>query len=73
MTVTTYYATHSLGRDREANAIVHHINDLAAASGDNRSWDATRACLDYVADADTQNRLGIRIEAEQEEHMGDEH
>jgi hypothetical protein len=74
MTITTYYATHSLGqRHHEADAIVHQINDLTAASGDNRSWDATRAQLDHVADPQTQARLGIRIEAEQFEHMGDEH
>jgi hypothetical protein len=74
MTITTYYATHSLGsRHTEADAIVHSINDLTAASGDNRSWDATRALLDNIADAQTQALFGIRIEAEHHEHAGDEH
>ena len=74
MTITTYYATHSLGqRHHEADAIVHHLNDLTAASGDNRCWDATRALLDNIADAQTQARFGIRIEAEEFDHPGDEH
>ncbi len=65
MTITTYYATHRLGRPHaEADAIVHRINDLTAGSGDNRSWDAMRARIDALADADTQARLGISIEAE---------
>ena len=50
MTLTPYYATHSAAQNRnEANAIVHHINDLTAGSGDNRSWDATRAHLNALA------------------------
>ena len=65
MTITTYYATHRLGRAHaDANAIVHLINDVASGTGDNRSWDATRAHLDALADAETQRRLGITIEAE---------
>jgi hypothetical protein len=73
MTFTTYYATHSAAQNRnEANAIVHHINDVTAASGDNRSWDATRAHLNALADSETQARLGITIEAEDNELMADE-
>jgi hypothetical protein len=73
MTFTTYYATHSAAQNRnEANAIVHHINDATAASGDNRSWDATRAHLNALADSETQARLGITIEAEDSELMADE-
>lgn len=65
MTVTTYYATHKLSRsDAEANAIVHRINDLAYSSGDHRSWDATKAHIEALADTDTQQRFGITIEAE---------
>ena len=68
MTITTYYATHKLGHaNRDADAIVHYVNDATADSGDNRSWDATRAHLDSLADPDTQQRLGISIEAEQYE------
>lgn len=73
MTITTYYATHKFGRPHpEADAIVHHVNDLTAATGVNRSWDATRAHVDALADADTQRRLGIVIEAEQFELSGEE-
>jgi len=73
MTLTTYYATHSAAQNRnEANSIVHHINDLTEASGDNRSWDATRAHLNALADSETQARLGITIEAEQSEVLADE-
>ena len=66
MTITTYYATYNLGRrDAEADAIVHFVNDTTAGSGDSRSWDATHAYIDTVADADTQQRLGIVIAADQ--------
>ena len=72
MTITTYYATYKLGhRDPEADAIVHFVNDTTAASGDCRSWDATRAHIEAVADQDTQRRLGIVIEADQFELMGE--
>lgn len=73
MTITTYYATYKLGRaDAEAEAIVHLINDLTAGNGDNRSWDATRAHVDELADPDTQNRLRITVEAEQFEHLAED-
>ena len=73
MTITNYYATYNLGRsDFEAEAIVHHINDLTAGSGDNRSWDATRAHINALADADTQRRLGITIEAEEFELVAED-
>lgn len=65
MTITTYYATHKLGRSNtEADAIVHFINDLTAGNGDNRSWDAIRAQINALADAETQQRLQILIEEE---------
>jgi hypothetical protein len=65
MTITTYYATHRLGRSNaEADAIVHHINDLTAGNGDNRSWDAMRAHINALTDAETQQRLSIIIEEE---------
>jgi hypothetical protein len=68
MTITTYYATHRLGHtDAEANAIVHLINDLTAGSGDNRSWDAMRAQVHALADAETRQRLNIIIEEEKME------
>jgi hypothetical protein len=73
MTNTTYYVTHTLNRpDPEANAIVHLINDLTFSSGDNRSWDATRAHVDALTDADTQKRFGITIEAEQSEVVAED-
>jgi hypothetical protein len=73
MTITTYYVTHKLGRSHvEANAIVHLVNDLTFSSGDNRLWDATRAHLDALADAETQKRFGITIEAEQSELVAED-
>lgn len=73
MTITTYYATHKLGHSNpDADAIVHFINDTTADCGDNRSWDATRAHIDALADADTQKRLGIIIEAEEFELVADD-
>jgi len=73
MTITTYYATYKLDRsDAEANAIIHRVNDLTADSGDNRSWDSTRAHIDALVDSDTQKRLGIIIEAEEFELMADD-
>jgi hypothetical protein len=66
MTITTYYVTHKLGRsDADANATIHLINDLAIGSGENRSWDATRALVNSLVDADTQERFGISIDAEE--------
>ena len=66
MTITTYYATYKAGRSNaEADAIVHLINDMTAGSGDNRSWDSTRAHINALADLETQKRLGIIIENEQ--------
>ena len=65
MTITTYYATHKLGRSNaEADAIVHLINDLTAGNGDNRSWDAMRAQINALTDPETQQRLNIIIEEE---------
>ncbi len=65
MTITTYFATHKLGRSNaEADAIVHHINDLTAGNGDNRSWDAVRAHIHALTDPETQQRLNIIIEEE---------
>jgi hypothetical protein len=65
MTITTYYATHRLGRcNAEADAIIHLINDMTAGNGDNRSWDAIRAQIDALADPETQQRLKIIIEEE---------
>ena len=73
MTNTTYYVTHKLEHsDPEANAIVHLINDLTFNSGDNRSWDATRAHVNALADADMQRRIGITIEAEQTEVVAED-
>lgn len=73
MTITTYHATHQLGHaNRDADAIVHLINDTTAASGDNRSWDATRAHINALTDPDTQQRLGLGIEAEQYELVDDD-
>jgi hypothetical protein len=66
MTITTYYVTHKLGRsDGDANAAIHLINDMAFSSGENRSWDSTRALVNSLLDADTQARFGINIEMEQ--------
>lgn len=65
MTITTYYATHKLGRSNaEADAIVHLVNDLTAGNGDNRSWDAMRAQINALTDPETQQRLNIIIEEE---------
>ena len=65
MTITTYYATHRLDRPHpEADAIVHLINDLTHANGDNRSWDAMRAHISALTDPETQRRLNIIIEEE---------
>jgi hypothetical protein len=73
MTITTYYATHKLGRSSaEADALIHMINDLAAGNGDNRSWDTTRADINALIDPETQTRLGITIEAEQFELLDDD-
>jgi hypothetical protein len=65
MTITTYYATHRLGRSNaEADAIVHFINDLTSDNGDNRSWDAMRAQLNALTDSETRQRLNLIIEEE---------
>ncbi|HTY02981.1 MAG TPA: hypothetical protein VMC81_04545 [Rhodocyclaceae bacterium] len=73
MTITTYYATcRPNRRNSEADAIVHLINDQCAVSGDNRSWDSTWAQVDAVADAATQRRLGLVVEAEQHEHHAED-
>ena len=73
MTITTYYVTHQAGRsDRDASATIHLINDLAVSGGENRSWDATRALVDSMLATDEQERLGVRIEAEQNEEFGDD-
>lgn len=70
MQITTYYVTRrsmTVGADADAAALVDYINDTGAGNGDNRSWNATRARLDELLDADTQSRLGVAIEAEQSE------
>ncbi len=73
MTITTYYAAYRQGRSNaEADHIIHRINDLTADNGDNRSWDAMRAHINALTDPETQDRLGITIEAEQFELMADD-
>lgn len=73
MTVTSYYVTHKLGRsDADANATIHLINDMAYSSGENRSWDATRALVNTLVNADTQARIGISIEAEECEMVAED-
>ena len=66
MQVTTYYVTHRIPQaDRDAEAMINLINDMGACNGDNRSWNAMHAKLEGALDAETQNRLGVMIEAEQ--------
>lgn len=73
MMTTTYHVAHQAGRsDAEAAATIHFINDTAFSSGDNRSWDATRALVNALFDANEQERLGISIEAEQSELVADD-
>jgi len=75
MQVTTYYVTHAPAAshiDAEAIALVDLINDVGYCNGDNRSWNAMRAQLDALLDAETQGRLGVAIEAEQSEATDDD-
>lgn len=73
MTITSYYVQHEANRaDADARATIHLINDLASSGGENRSWDATRALVDSLLDGETQERLGIRIEAEESEAETDD-
>lgn len=66
MQITTYYVSHKAGiEDIEAKALLHLVNDTGFGNGDNRSYNALRAQIDALFDADTQHLLGIRIEAEQ--------
>lgn len=68
MTITTYYVTRKAQAgfaDMEAQALIHCINDTTFCNGDNRSWNATRAHLNALMDAETQTRLGVVIEAEE--------
>ncbi len=70
MEITTYYVTHKAA-DTDTKALLHLINDTGAGNGDNRSWNALRAQIDALIDAETQRRLGIAIEAEQSEATDD--
>ena len=73
MTITSYYVQHEAGRaDPDARAAIHLINDLAFSTGDNRSWDATRALVDSMLDAAAQDRLGVRIVAADAEAATDD-
>lgn len=74
MKITTYYAAYKkLGRpDPEAAVIVNRVNDLMLGSGESYSWDATRAQIDALADADTQRRLGIIVAADEAESVDDD-
>lgn len=73
MTITTYYVTQKSGRfDIDTNAAVHLINDLVFSTGDNRSWDATRALVDSMFDPATQQHYGIAIESEEHEVGADD-
>lgn len=73
MTITTYYVTRQPGCvDADVSAKIHLINDTAFTSGENRSWDATRALVDSLLDAAEQRRLGVQIEAEQSEVFDDD-
>lgn len=65
MTITTYYANCSqYRRNPQADAIINFVNDLTESNGDCHSWDAVRAHIDALIDADAQKQLGITIEAE---------
>lgn len=72
MQITTYHVSHKAGiQDVEAKALLHLINDTGFGNGDNRSYNALRAQIDALFDADMQHLLGIRIEAEQSEASED--
>lgn len=67
MQITTYYVTHRLPTDfadADAAAMVDLINDTGYGNGDNHSWNAMRARIDEVLDAETQRRLGVALVAE---------
>lgn len=66
MQITTYYITHKPAGlvDADTLALVDLLNDTSFGNGDNRSWNAMRAQLDAMLDAQTQERLGIAIDAE---------
>ena len=72
MKITTYYAAYKKPGRPEAAAIVNCVNDLMAGSGESYSWDATRAHIDALADADTQRRLGITVAADEAEAADDD-
>lgn len=69
MQITTYYITHKPSGlvDADTLAAIDLLNDTSFGNGDNRSWNAMRAQLDAILDAQTQERLGIAIDAEQSE------
>lgn len=70
MQITTYYAIQNprSGQvDADVQALLHFINDTSSGNGDNRSWNTMRARIDAELDRQTQERLGIGLEIQQDE------
>lgn len=65
-TITTYFATHDLGRTStntaDADAICNRVNALTESNGDSLHRDRVQAEIDALADAETQKLYGITIE-----------
>ena len=54
--MTTFYATHALGRassfTADADAVCQRINELCGSNGDNQSREAVQAEVDLLASAE---------------------
>jgi len=70
-TITTYFATHNLGRasisTADADAIVQRVNALTGGNGDSLYRERVQAEVDTLADAETQKLYGITVEASEVE------
>lgn len=67
MKITTYYATHALGRadmsTPDADAVVQRVNSVTGSNGDSLYRDRVQVEIDALIDAETQKLYQISIDA----------
>ena len=67
MKITTYYATHALGRadmsTPDADAVIQRVNAVTGSNGDSLYRDRVQAELDALIDAETQKLYQVSVDA----------
>ena len=67
MKITTYYATHALGRadmsTPDADAVIQRVNAVTGSNGDSLYRDRVQDEIDALIDAETQKLYQVSVDA----------